>query len=90
MEVPSTLSKEEMDTLKPLIEEKMETDRLMTGRGIERKSCLAPLQAMDVEKPKQEKTATPVKPKRKCWKKQAVVDVKSMEEIQKEELHKKI
>ena len=41
---------------------------------------------MDAEKPKQEKTATPVKPKRKCWKKQVAVDVKSMEEIQKEEL----
>jgi hypothetical protein len=38
MEVPSTLPKEEMDILKPLIEEKMETDRLMTGKDTERKS----------------------------------------------------
>lgn len=35
MEVPSTLSKEEMGILKPLIDEKVETDRLMTGRGDE-------------------------------------------------------
>lgn len=46
---------------------------------------------MDTEKPKQVKTATPVKPKRKGWKKQeTVMEVKSMEEIQKEELKKKL
>ena len=46
---------------------------------------------MDTEKPKQVKTATLVKPKRKGWKKQeTVMEVKSMEEIQKEELKKKL
>ena len=91
MEVPSTLSKEEMGILKPLIDEKVETDRLITGRGDEGDWVIAPLQVVDTEKPKQVKTATLVKPKRKGWKKQeTVMEVKSMEEIQKEELKKKL
>ena len=31
MEIPSTLSEEEMNRLEPLIEDTIETDRLMTG-----------------------------------------------------------